>query len=438
MSDESGVEVWVNYPLVQEVTGVPDTGYNPFFFSAEGDYLLFRFTDETFTRVLSALQNGSKTTYPDEAFQTVWEFLRNVEFPVSICDLVAECFRSDEEFRQSVIDSLKADPAFTQMISELSDRSTSPQIEGQIMGGDCDNDAVAGKVMAIIDKMNTRNVDFLEIVEVGTNDEERVSQVLSAIPVLGESPADEIINLIQGFLENFTENYAAAITDDWLASVYGDLFCIALAKEDCSLTFQDVFDYFNARAGAELSVGSVISNIFSFVVNGDFSTDDLVASGMYLIQLSYILAGQEFNGMSIPKMGAITRDAGTSEAWMDWDACGPTLPILIINPAGYAGGTYEVTGDDTALFTAVQDGAYYRVLFTWTENSHSVRMTSITYPSGEPSEALMGYYTPGSDPSGDWTTGATAGVPVDGTCYSGLIYSNLTPFEVLVTFATDC
>lgn len=321
--------VYCNTSIVQDITGVPDTGYDPFFFSVEGDELLFRFTQASFARVFSSLANGAYFTYGDEGRQVVWDFLVNVEFPVSFCEKMIECITTNPATLRAIVDALKADEDFNEYLQTEVSRLTTGQITGKIVEGSCDNSILAGKVVAIAERMNTTNEDFLQIVEIGTNDEERVAAIVAAIPVVGESPVDDIINFGQGILEDFTENYEAAVTEEWLNDVEQDLYCLAKTKDDCSLTYQDLFDYFQNRAGSNLTIGSIVSNIFSFVANGDFSTDDLVASGMYALQLAFVLAGREFAGMSVPKLGSLTRDADPSTKWEEWDECSPE-PLLNI------------------------------------------------------------------------------------------------------------
>lgn len=328
--------------IVQDIEGVPETGYAPFNFapaSEGGSVLLFHFTDESFTRVLSALRNGAYMTYGDEGRQVIWDFLKNVEYPVDFCDQVAQALLTCEDVQaalatvittegvvqDAIVDMLQANEEFTDYVGSQVIKMTSEQINGKFMGGDCDNSVVAGRVVAIVERINTNNEDFLEIVEVGTNDEERVSAVISAIPGLSEAPVDEILDILQSLLENFTENYAAAVTEGWKDSVEEALYCIAKTEsEDCSLTYQQLFEYFRDRAGADLTLGSLIKNVIEYVINGDFSNDELVASGMYAIQLGFILTGQDFNGLDLPTIGAITRDALPSTKWEDWDDCSST------------------------------------------------------------------------------------------------------------------
>lgn len=325
--------------IVQNIVGVPEEGYAPFLFPSEaegGGYLLFKFTDESFTRVLSALRNGAYLTYGDEGRQVIWDFLVNVEYPVQLCEQVAACFANDASFRESVIESLMDDPAvvstvvdalsssdeFNTYITQRVSSLTIEAVTGALFKGDCDNAVVAGRVLKILDDMDGTNQDFFEILEIGTNDEERVAAMLDAIPILSETPVDNVLDMAQELLTDIWENYNAAITPEWKLEVGEDLYCLALGKVDCALSYQDLFDYFSQRAGSTLTVGSLLQNVFAYIVNGDFSTDEFVASGMYTIQLGFVLAGQEFNGMNLPTIGALARDASPSSAWEDWDECG--------------------------------------------------------------------------------------------------------------------
>jgi len=190
------------------------------------------------------------------------------------------------------------------------------------MTGSCDNDNVAGEIITLVEAINQYNVDALEIVEVGTNDEERLSTFISGFPGFGLFPADEALDTMQDWLEDFSENYVAAITAEWILEVSEDLYCIAKEKPNCALTFQDLFDYFSNRAASGLDILSTILDIAQFLGDGDFNTDELVASGMYAATLGAILTGREYFGMTVQTIGAITRDAPGSSAWEDWTECG--------------------------------------------------------------------------------------------------------------------
>jgi hypothetical protein len=314
-------KVYCPTSVIQDIGVVPETGYNPYFFPSEGAYLPFFFTDETFVKVLSALVNGAAITYGDEGRAVVWEFLRNVEFPVTICEQIIACIEGDADVRAALRDFITSDEAISNYFTTIVDGMTSDQIASNIVDNGCENSDVAGAVIQIVDTLDAYNVDALEIIEVGTNDEERMASLLSGIPVFGILPVDEAFDLLQDFLEDFAENYNAAITPEWKNEVSEDLYCIALAQSDCKLTYALLFEYFQERATSGLTLASGLYDLVNFIRTGDFDTDELVASGMYAVLLASLRVGREYFGIDAVSLGVIARDASPSSAWEDWDEC---------------------------------------------------------------------------------------------------------------------
>ena len=314
-------KTWIEVPIDQEIEGVPTEGYAPYFFPTEGGTALFRFTEGEFNQVLSALINGAALTYPDSWLQVVWYFLRSVEFPVPICEQIIDCIENDADTIEAIVTALKSSDTFNEYIDSRVFSITGGQLGGKLTGGACDSSVLAGRVMTLINRMNTTNVDALEIIETGTNDEETTALVLGGIPVFETLPFDEVIDFAQDLLENFAENYNSAITEEWKSDVGEDLYCLARQSEDCSLSFEQLFLYFQARAGSGLNIASALVDVINFVRFGDFPNDELIASGMYAAQLAFVLHSREFFGINVPKMGALMRDATPSSIWEEWDEC---------------------------------------------------------------------------------------------------------------------
>lgn len=333
---------WIEVPIEQEVEGVPSSGYSPFYFPPEGAKLVFEFTQESFLRVLSALINGAALTYPDDWIQVVWDFLRNVEYPVSLCDEIAAALLTcedvqlalatligtNEPIREAISDlvvtTVTTDPDINSYITNVFERLTPGQITGVIAGGDCDLSVVAGRAIAIVERLDTNNTDALEILEIGTNDEERLAQIISAFPGFGILPLDEILDFGQDVLEDFAENYAAASTFERKDEFAEDIYCLMQANENCDITWQELFDFVKSKVPtAPFDIAVTIGDILQFVGDGDFNNDDLLFYGMMLVQLATITASQNFNGLTAPSLSAITRDATPSSRWNDWDDCPP-------------------------------------------------------------------------------------------------------------------
>lgn len=255
------------------------------------------------------------------------------EVCMDFCQQMIDCINGTPGVIEAISTNLQNSPKWNEYL-RLSAIKATAELIGSKLVEECSRPVLAGQVIAIVDAINETNVNFLEIVEVGTNDEERVSRLIGAIPGIGVLPADEILNTFQEFLADFKENYDAAITLSWKDDVEQDLYCIAQESEDCKLTFAQVFTYFKDRAGAELTLGSLITNIVQFVINGDFSTDELVASGMYAIALGFMMTGREFGGSTIPLLRAIAKDADPSDRWEDWPDCFPSEVVPVIDPNG--------------------------------------------------------------------------------------------------------
>lgn len=378
----------------------------------------FYLSQREYTVLSSCIDVGRDIAYSDDAIK-VWElWTRNMRCEVSICSMIIACIQNDEDVQAAIVDMLRENEEFNDYITSRTAGSTSGQTGGNLLAGDCNYNVVAGSIIQIIDRLDQNNTDFFEIIEVGTNDEERVSAVISAIPGLSEAPVDEILNMLQEMLTDLAENYAAAITSEWKLEVVEELWCLAVTMPDCALTYGQLFDYFANRAGSGLNLGSLISNIIHYVINGDFSTDELIASGMFTIQLGFILTGREFNGMNIPTIGALARDAGESTAWVDFD-CAPdvdwTIAFLPGEPPETYKGTWSQTGN-IVTFTAGEFNGYYRIGWHWNAGCFKVVSTDYgtpDFPNNVDCDGVL----------------HDAGIVV-GQCYQSLFAARPGPFTV--------
>lgn len=314
--------------LFYEETGV-DTGvYAPVVFPEDSDEripVVVSMSLNEFTAVLSALEKGAILSYPDSDQAVVWAFLRNYEYPVAICDLIIDCITNNPATRQAIIDAVLESPEVEDRIIEVAGRLTGPQIEGELIAGSCDDSVLAGKMIALVNSLDTNNRDALEIIENATNDEEKVAALIAAIPAFETLPFDDIIDASQDLLEDFAENYDAISTTERKNDLARDLWCLAKEKEDCALSYGDLYAFFNARVGSVLTLDSGVLALWEWLTTGDFSSDQLVFDGMMFLQIASIRVGGVFFGINMPKIGALTRDALPSSAWEDWDPCGEPL-----------------------------------------------------------------------------------------------------------------
>jgi len=306
-----------------------------------------------FTAILSAMDVGADIAYPEQYIEVMWLMVRNLRYGVNICEMIANCIATSEETRQAIRDFVTSDDDISNYFTEIVEGLTTEQIISPVVNKGCDNSDVAGAIVAIVERMDVYNIDALQIIEVGTNDEEKVAAVIGGIPVFETLPFDEVIDFAQDLLEDFFENYEGAITEEWKDDVEEDLYCLAKGKPDCKLTYEDLFNYFQDRAGSSLTTLSGILDVINFVRTGDFSTDELVASGMYALQLAFVRVGREFFGINLPKIGALTRDALPSTKWEEWADCIEPDTWIDNNFAGgnqHSWTSYTSSGIDFAIW----------------------------------------------------------------------------------------
>lgn len=242
---------------------------------------------------------------------------------MTFCEQMIACINSNAATRAAIVNALKEDPEFNQWFKENVYRLTEGQIGGKLVAGDCDESVVAGRAMAVVNRLATNAEDFLEVLEVGTNDEERIADILEAIPVLGEAPVGDVINFLQDLLEDFGENFSAANTTGRREELARLVWCKMLKDPDCSITFEALYEVLQQRALSGLDIASAAQDIVEFITDGDFNTDDAVFYGLLAAEVGFVLNSRDFYGVNIGNLGVIMKDAEPSSIWETWDPCTP-------------------------------------------------------------------------------------------------------------------
>lgn len=313
---------WIEVPIDQEVWGVPESGYAPHFFPPEGDYLLFHFTEESFLRVLSALINGAALTYPDTWLQVVWDFLKNVEYPVSLCDQIAACIAENEETRQAIRDLVTTDTVINQYITEIAMQEALSLLERErnlLKPEACDPDFIFNQTSVLVQLLHDLTEDLFEALEVGTNALERGTILLGGIPIFGQIvPADELLALADQFVEEISEEYIGAYDEALYDSIRCDLFC--LVKDDCTLSIDRAITYYEGKLAEEFPSDpwQALQAIVAYLSTGDLPTDTSVYA-MHLLVLALIRQSSNVFGVDFGILALRVTAAG-DDGNNDWEA----------------------------------------------------------------------------------------------------------------------
>lgn len=273
-------------PIDQEIEDVPTTGYDPHFFPAEGDEILFRFTAETFLQVFSALINGAALTYPENWLQVVWDFQTNVEFPMSFCEKIIECMLNDEDTQDALALLIASNPQIQAALGAFIDGHAAgtalPAGQPLPAGASaadllpnnptCDPNKIWPACIGLVQTANRMIVDFLERWETYNNGGEIGKAILGAIPIIGELAdvlgIDSIIDYANAIVDAIREGYDADYTLEYENELACELFC--QARGTCGLSLDDMASILNARVSGALNLDNVIE-LFTSLIDADIT-----------------------------------------------------------------------------------------------------------------------------------------------------------------------
>lgn len=300
----------IDVPRDQEIESVPSEGYAPYFFPAEGAYLPFFFTEETFLKVLSALINGAAYTYQDEYMQVIWYFLQNVEFPVTFCEQMIVCLTNDEDVQAALRAFIVNDEAIQDGVERIAERGI-PITEteaGTLIVDTDDLAALFGAITFLVDTMHNANLDLYEAVEASENKRELGAILFAAIPILETLPLNEVSEYFDKLKEAIAEGYNAQWTTTPITGLRDrircGLFCLALANDN-SLSWDLIANYFWGEVG--FTVGDFIDTMVDFVNflnSGTWTGDEIVLISFANIA-SALSTAQKFADMTFPGLTTI-------------------------------------------------------------------------------------------------------------------------------------
>lgn len=184
----------------------------------------------------------------------------------------------------------------------------------------CDTDgkdAIYGAIDRLVRYIHGKNIDFLQQVSQGANIAQQIERAISATPVIGLLPADELAGYIGFIVDELSQEYNATVDEDLLQTVICDLFCIAV-NSDCMFSLGDVYSYFADKVSPSLALGlNTFANFVQFGLTGTFSGDDYF---YYLCHLQLAIAGTKQRFLDIQSVATYEQQmaAGFNSPDNDW------------------------------------------------------------------------------------------------------------------------
>lgn len=274
------------------VNPVPFVAGNPFVEPDSENWFVLCLTPDEMLDLISVIDVGAPIAFPDTYNVITQKYMQMREFPnqipegscMDLCTLILNCIDSTPELQQA--------------IAQYSLGSSIP-IDGEvdtIIAGTnvlrdavgCDDDNLFGMTTGITDLYNNLALDILEQLVASVNTIGQMGDIIEAIPVLGLAPVDDILQFIEAFVDNLLQNYESEYTVALRDDIRCDLFC--LARANCNLTFEEIFDYYNSKLIESIELTDVIALILYMNVT-TFTGDKIVYAWNAFVAGIFMFAG---------------------------------------------------------------------------------------------------------------------------------------------------
>lgn len=277
-------------------------------------------TPQQMLKIQSSLEVGAPIAYPDfyaDVFQLVQQAY---EFPnsfdgancVSICELLIDCIENDSDVQSALSNYFSSN----QLAGSGTPNGVSPNIAGLgiLDGSLCDPNNIFALATQTTDLMNTIIIDFFETIEATSYLAETIAIGIEAVPGLGELPFDDLIELLDNFVEQAQTGYEAAYNTTVRDTIRCQLFCLVL-DNDCILDWSDVAQYFADKASQDFFTLD-LQDLFEFLTQGLFAGTEWVYA-MHWFLAGMLSLASKFVGIDATGMvKAIAAASNDSDS--DW------------------------------------------------------------------------------------------------------------------------
>jgi len=289
-------------------------------------------TQEQYTRILSALTVGADLVYPYQAQQIYYDFLKLSN--AMTCETIIDCIQNDPDTALAIQQFLTQNGYGTGSgtYDEPTIYTLNPMLaDGSAISG-CNNDNLFGAITQLVDLMNSILSDIFEKIEVASNYLERTSLLVSGAPALGLLPIDEFVECIDQIISALAENYASQYTLTIRDEYRCDLFC--LCKDTCEMDFHAWSDYFMGKVGAVISTENLSDGI-EWLITGVWEGEQVVHAA-HALMCDILAYGSEFFGVDMSWLSrSIT--AAMNDPDSDWttlcEDCPDEAFIAVISEA---------------------------------------------------------------------------------------------------------
>lgn len=410
--------------------------------------LTVTWTQEEYTRILSALVVGAEFSSPTQSMQVFYDFLKLTDgvIPVS-CEDIANCIETSEAVQDAI--ATNENILLQQLMTNANNGINNPAVEAETdtimtlqtqgaIGTDKDDEIKdlpncnldmlwAGIRDGIVQRLDDNARSVLEFLVAKADVGERASALIGAIPIFGsmaQAVLDQMVELAPDML-NLFESYSSIGHMDEIACELFGLVCA-----DCRYpTYDEIFQYY-ASAGIT-GFTDIDDLVIAAATDLLFGSTELAALAFYHTMIAYELLvlymGSKFYGHSgtsaIITMASLGEDFANDNWELLCDSCNESYQIFTWDYTAQQYNSVRATGFSTNSGTWIA-GKGWRV----DKVSSTAGRLTMAQPF-DPSWELRGIIVKTDKPRADWTTYTVVGRTIVGSGTTGYNMTLTTPTD---------
>lgn len=235
---------------------------------ASNNWYVLCLTPDELQALRDIINIGAPIAYPQN-YVTYWQkFAQMQEFPneipldscMDLCQLILDCINSTESLQE--------------VIANFADGSNISSTDGENAGNlaselvnnplGCNDDIIYGMTTQLVEFADRLCKDLFEQIDASQLSATNVGYIFKLIPFVETLPIDEAFELTDKLVDDIETAYLSASTELLKTSIACDLFCIA-KDNGCTLTLEQVRDYFEEQSGVVFTYTNVLTFITDFL-----------------------------------------------------------------------------------------------------------------------------------------------------------------------------
>lgn len=159
----------------------------------------------------------------------------------------------------------------------------------------CDNDMIYGACIQLTILLNTVSETLLDIFVNSLNNAANLAYLIEAIPLVGELPADDILEFLQKVATQVNTAYQAAYDTQLQEDISCLFFCEA--KLDCELTFEQARDVIRGQMANPVTGSDFISVVNDIIANNWLGEQSIYVFFYFILET--VVVGGEVLGQDV-------------------------------------------------------------------------------------------------------------------------------------------